>query len=73
MEKCIKTVETPICPNCGSSKVLELMYGYPTRELEEAAGRGEVELGGCCVGEDSPRWSCQECNHQWGKTAFGFR
>ena len=32
------------------------------KEAEE----GRVELGGCAIEEDSPRWSCEECGHRWG-------
>ena len=32
-------------------------YGYPEVELSEAARRGEVVLGGCLVGPESPDYS----------------
>ena len=40
------------CPKCRSDRVLEIVYGMPEPELEAQAMRGELELGGCCVGPD---------------------
>jgi hypothetical protein len=36
----------PICPNCNSPEVREIVYGYPLPETFEAAQRGEIEIGG---------------------------
>ena len=37
-----------VCPKCGG-KIVEILYGEPTEELFNAAERGEVILGGCCI------------------------
>ena len=58
--------ETPKCPSCGSSKVVPIVYGMPGSELAEACERGEVELGGCVIGDCDPEWHCKRCGHQWG-------
>ena len=53
------------CPQCGSSKLAQIIYGRPTAEAMEAAERGEFILGGCFVLPDQPDWECQSCGHQW--------
>ena len=53
------------CPSCGSRRVVPMRYGYPTKETEAAALRGEVRLGGYCVCDDMPTWSCRTCDHAW--------
>jgi hypothetical protein len=55
------------CPKCRATRVLLIEYGLPGPEMEEAYARGEIELGGCCVGEDDPKWACPACEHRWGR------
>jgi len=45
------------CPTCGD-RLIPMAYGYPTIELLEAADRGEVRLGGCCIMNNSPSFAC---------------
>ena len=49
------------CPTCGSTDALRILYGYPTEEAFEASERGELTLGGCMVGEESPDYECRGC------------
>lgn len=49
------------CPNCGKTRVVKIAYGMPASELFEAAERGEVALGGCCINEFDPSWTCLDC------------
>ena len=51
----------PACPRCGSFGALEIVYGLPTGEAVEAAERGEIALGGCVIGEESPDYVCRTC------------
>jgi hypothetical protein len=57
------------CPNCGSTNVLEIIYGMPTHEafLQEEAG--EIKLGGCCVSMEGndPEYYCKDCEFEWNK------
>ena len=53
------------CPQCGSTKFAQILYGRPTSEATEAIERGEFVLGGCFVLPDQPDWECQACRHQW--------
>ena len=55
-----------LCPSCGASTRLPIVYGLPGPDLMKEAEEGRVELGGCAIEEDSPRWSCEECGHRWG-------
>ena len=57
---------TPKCPACGSDRVIPIGYGEPTPEGEAAARRGEVVLGGCIIGADSPAWACRACGEEFG-------
>jgi hypothetical protein len=51
----------PPCPRCGSTDAVEIIYGLPDMELGMAAERGEVVLGGCIVGDESPDYECRRC------------
>ena len=55
--------ETPLppCPRCGSTDSIRIAYGYPGQEMAEAAERGEIRLGGCMVGPESPDYECLGC------------
>jgi predicted RNA-binding Zn-ribbon protein involved in translation (DUF1610 family) len=50
------------CPRCGETvKPVPIAYGYPSAEMFEAAERGEIQLGGCVIGEDDPPFVCPAC------------
>jgi hypothetical protein len=55
------------CPKCGSLDVVPIMYGYPMPEAMEAAERGEIELGGCCVTADDPQKHCKACGERFDR------
>lgn len=53
----------PPCPSCRSAAhPLPIAYGYPSLELALAAERGNVALGGCLVGPESPEFECRDCH-----------
>jgi hypothetical protein len=52
----------PPCPACGSRAVVRIAYGYPSAEMWEQERRGEVTLGGCVVGPESPAYECRGCH-----------
>lgn len=54
----------PACPECHSSDVLPILYGYPSAEAFEAAARGELLIGGSSDG-DHPRWGCRSCGRRF--------
>jgi len=51
----------PPCPACGSRDAVPIAYGYPSSDLWEAEQRGEVVLGGCLIGPESPASECGSC------------
>ena len=59
-----------VCPKCGG-KIVEIVYGEPTDELFNAAERGEVILGGCCIAFDEkgnqidPKYGCVDCDEKF--------
>ena len=53
------------CPKCGSKEYIPIVYGYPSYEAFEKSERGEIVLGGCCVGPDSKRHICKKCNENY--------
>ena len=55
------------CPECGSVKIADILYGYPdfSKELERDIEDGRVQLGGCIVSGNDPVWECSECGTQF--------
>ncbi|MGH7769929.1 MAG: hypothetical protein ACREQP_20970, partial [Candidatus Binatia bacterium] len=55
----------PQCPQCGSEKVVRILYGLPTEAARDLSNKGKVALGGCLVDDRNPRWHCSDCDHDW--------
>ena len=51
-----------VCSRCGKNEKHRVIYGYPSPELLEQAGRGEIVLGGCQLGRPMESWLCADCN-----------
>ena len=51
----------PRCPHCGSPDAIRIAYGYPSFGMSQAANRGEIRLGGCVIGPESPDFECLGC------------
>ncbi len=61
----------PACPFCGyDDQVVRIFYGMPGPELIEESRRGEVALGGCCIGPESPAWYCRGCLQSFDAPGF---
>ena len=58
-----------ICPKCGSTKTVPILYGYPSYETFDAAERGEILIGGCEMIDGMPHedYGCLECGYRWSK------
>lgn len=54
-----------ICPECKQKTGVNIVYGYPSAELFEAANRDEVALGGCIIDNEQPDRCCISCKHEW--------
>lgn len=53
------------CPFCSSKDIIKILYGMPTYETFEAAERGKIFLGGCCISANKPKWHCKACGHEF--------
>jgi len=50
-----------VCPDCNSSEVKEIAYGFPGSEFDF----DKYEVGGCCVTDNDPEYKCIKCGHSW--------
>lgn len=58
------------CPVCGSSEVIEIVYGDPTEEAIKEYEKGNIELGGCIFEGDEPNRKCKNCGSTWEEREF---
>jgi hypothetical protein len=64
-----ESLQKPSCPQCGSTDVAHIVYGLPSPEtLKRHARDKTVKFGGCCVSQNSPKWTCNKCGESWGVT-----
>ena len=46
------------------------MYGYPSSqfldEMKKDENKGKFQLGGCCISNDDPAFSCNDCGNLFG-------
>ena len=64
----------PSCPNCNSENVAWFFYGYPG-DMDwylEAVKKKEIIGGGCVIGNNDPKWKCNDCYHRWGDADHNF-
>jgi hypothetical protein len=59
------TLRKYLCPACKQKTGVDILYGMPSREAFEMAGRDEIALGGCCCDLDGPERKCTNCGHEW--------
>lgn len=54
------------CEQCGSTKIANIFYGYPSisTKLDKAIQEGRIVLGGCVITECDPNWKCVDCGLQ---------
>jgi primosomal protein N' len=60
-----KSVKMPYrCPECGSDKIADVLYGLPafSTSLRKKIEDHKIVLGGCCVSGNDPTWVCAACN-----------
>ena len=57
------------CPVCGTTDPIEILYGYPSAEMMDAASEGLIALGGCIVDPENPAYRCRnsECGAEFGR------
>jgi gamma-glutamylcyclotransferase (GGCT)/AIG2-like uncharacterized protein YtfP len=52
------------CPECGSWRLAEIVYGMPAapdEKTQKQLDEGTLRFGGCCVEPGDPSWVCSEC------------
>lgn len=62
----------PRCPKCLSKTIVPIMYGLPTEKAFLESQQGKLVLGGCCISDESPKWHCKACEHEFGKEMPSF-
>ena len=61
------------CPKCQSKNIGEFFYGDFDPWVEEDSvtlakiEEGVLIPGGCVIGDDSPKYRCNDCDFCWGK------
>ena len=64
------TMTEKICPECNGTNVAQIMYGYPSSqfldEMKKDENKGKFQLGGCCISNDDPAFSCNDCGNLFG-------
>jgi hypothetical protein len=63
------TMTRPVCPECGASDVVPVVYGLPTYETRQRAESGEFVLGGCFLSDESAAWQCRACHRRFGSVS----
>ncbi|MDD2482130.1 MAG: hypothetical protein PHC44_05690 [Lutispora sp.] len=49
------------CNECGSSELLQIVYGYPSEEYIEKSIKDEIILGGCTINDANLAYKCKDC------------
>ena len=52
------------CPRCRSGRTVNIIYGNPTKETEDLAMKGEIELGYTKTFQ-SPTVFCTRCGNRF--------
>jgi hypothetical protein len=58
------------CPNCGSPKVVKIIYGEPNYKTSLEAEAGKFILGGDIIKGNDPYWACIDCKSKIFKRKF---
>ncbi len=56
-----------VCPACGESAGVPILWGFPTPETVEKVNAGEwdVKLGGCVIPDPYVNVTCRSCGRRW--------
>jgi hypothetical protein len=59
--------ELHICSHCELPDSLPLVFGYTSQEMDAAASRDEIHLGGCLChsNERDHNWCCRSCGIEY--------
>ena len=68
MGKYTSTLKPSNCPQCGSTHMAKVLWGYPDfeyRKLLFELEEGRITMGGPAVNEDNgPTWECVTCKSE---------
>jgi hypothetical protein len=59
------------CPVCRSKRIASYMYGMPaySEELVKEIDEGKTVLGGCCISDHEPAFTCIDCKTDFYKSS----
>ena len=46
--------------------IIDIVYGYPSEEMSDAAYSNKISLGGCCIESSNPIFKCKSCFYEFG-------
>jgi hypothetical protein len=55
-----------VCAECGEPAI-PIVYGYSGAKRMASARQGEIVLGGCVFGANSPKRRCTNCYVKWSR------
>jgi hypothetical protein len=55
------------CPECGSVRVVPIIYGVPTPAQKEAIKKAEAVLADREEWEGMTQWYCKSCGCDWSR------
>jgi len=59
-------MKKPACPKCmKSDQVVKIIYGLPDWELYQNANLEEIQIGGCFVHPDNPKYECHSAKRNF--------
>ena len=58
--------ENVTCPKCETANPLEIVYGFPSNEMQIAETEGSIALGGGVMQGDDPAYRCRACGERFG-------
>lgn len=53
------------CPRCSSTDIAEIVWGLPDMESFREKDPAKYVFGGCCVSDDDPEYSCNNCGEEF--------
>ena len=53
------------CPRCSSTDIAKIVWGLPNMESFKKEDKDKYVFGGCCVSDDDPEYSCNNCGEEF--------
>jgi len=58
----------PNCVECNGNNTALIFWGYPG-DMDwylNAVDEKKIVPGGCMIGNNDPKWECNDCHNRWG-------